>query len=106
MPNQSLTQAEQHGQLSSSSEYSTSPSPAASNSQNDDDSYSDYMASELDNKSVADGGSEAGGRSPSPAPSVYSYSSSVDAQLILRDAFGRVINNVSDFYMMPGECAA
>lgn len=37
-------------------------------------------------------------RPASPAPSVYSYASSLDRELILRDVHGRTLNNTSDVW--------
>ncbi|KAG8904079.1 Eukaryotic peptide chain release factor GTP-binding subunit [Tulasnella sp. 403] len=39
----------------------------------------------------------------SPAPSVYSYASSVDRHLILREVHGRIFNNISEYYMLPAD---
>ncbi|KAI8989708.1 S-adenosyl-L-methionine-dependent methyltransferase [Trametes punicea] len=42
------------------------------------------------------------GRSGSPAPSLYSFSS-VDGQLMLRQVYGRVLNNANDTYFLPAD---
>ncbi|KIO29850.1 hypothetical protein M407DRAFT_69943 [Tulasnella calospora MUT 4182] len=52
-------------------------------------------------ESATDGGS---GRN-SPSPSVYSYHSSVDGNVMLRDIHGRTFNNTSDQYMLPADVA-
>lgn len=39
---------------------------------------------------------------PSEALSVYSYVSSQNGHLILREVCGRTINNTNDYYMLPG----
>ncbi|KAI0672942.1 S-adenosyl-L-methionine-dependent methyltransferase [Trametes maxima] len=43
------------------------------------------------------------GRSGSPAPSLYSFSSSVDGQLMLRHVHGRILNNQNDTYYLPAD---
>ncbi|KAI0664665.1 S-adenosyl-L-methionine-dependent methyltransferase [Cubamyces menziesii] len=47
--------------------------------------------------------SSSDGRSGSPAPSLYSFSSSVDGQLMLRQVYGRVLNNANDTYFLPAD---
>ncbi|TBU35695.1 S-adenosyl-L-methionine-dependent methyltransferase [Dichomitus squalens] len=42
-------------------------------------------------------------RSISPAPSLYSFSSSVDGRLMLRQAYGRTLNNQNDTYFLPAD---
>ncbi|RDX56492.1 S-adenosyl-L-methionine-dependent methyltransferase [Lentinus brumalis] len=43
------------------------------------------------------------GRSASPAPSMYSFSSSVDGRTMLREAYGRILNNQNDTYFLPAD---
>ncbi|KAI0807727.1 S-adenosyl-L-methionine-dependent methyltransferase [Fomes fomentarius] len=43
------------------------------------------------------------GRSASPSPSLYSFSSSVDGRLMLRQAYGRMLNNQNDTYFLPAD---
>ncbi|OSD08574.1 S-adenosyl-L-methionine-dependent methyltransferase [Trametes coccinea BRFM310] len=42
-------------------------------------------------------------RSASPAPSLYSFSSSVDGQFMLRQVHGRVLNSANDTYFLPAD---
>lgn len=45
-------------------------------------------------------------RGVSPAPtesSVYSYASSENGHMILREVCGRIINSTSEYYMLPGK---
>jgi len=39
----------------------------------------------------------------SPAPSLYSFHSSIDGRAILRDLHGRILNNSNDLYMLPAD---
>ncbi|KAI0780653.1 S-adenosyl-L-methionine-dependent methyltransferase [Trametes elegans] len=50
---------------------------------------------------LPESGSDAG--SASPAPSLYSFSSSVDGQLMLRQVYGRILNNQNDTYFLPAD---
>ncbi|KAI0636697.1 S-adenosyl-L-methionine-dependent methyltransferase [Trametes polyzona] len=47
--------------------------------------------------------SSSDGRSGSPAPSLYSFSSSVDGQMMLRQVHGRTLNNQNDTYFLPAD---
>ncbi|OCH94926.1 S-adenosyl-L-methionine-dependent methyltransferase [Obba rivulosa] len=42
-------------------------------------------------------------RSSSPTPLLYSYHSSLDEQLLLRNAYGRILNNQNDTYLLPAD---
>lgn len=42
-------------------------------------------------------------RSGSPAPSLYSFHSSIDGRFLLRNIYGRVLNNQSDTYFLPAD---
>ncbi|KAM5532078.1 hypothetical protein V8D89_014242 [Ganoderma adspersum] len=46
--------------------------------------------------------SSSNGRSASPAPSLYSFSSN-DGRLMLRQAYGRILNNQNDTYFLPAD---
>ncbi len=63
-------------------------------------------AEEYDNDSRAGDADDEESREVSPTPSealsVYSYVSSQNGHLILRDVFGRTINSTNDYYMLPG----
>ncbi|KAG9048512.1 hypothetical protein FS837_012702 [Tulasnella sp. UAMH 9824] len=61
-------------------------------------------ASILEGEVSAGGGGSGSGRN-SPSPSVYSYHSSVDGNVMLRDVHGRMFNNTSDHYMLPADVA-
>ncbi|KAG8910890.1 hypothetical protein FRC01_006066, partial [Tulasnella sp. 417] len=45
------------------------------------------------------------GTSPAPSlnPSLYSYRSSVDGNLLLKDLYGRVVNSTSQTYLLPAD---
>ncbi|KAG8913494.1 hypothetical protein FRC00_002291 [Tulasnella sp. 408] len=45
------------------------------------------------------------GTSPAPSlnPSLYSYRSSVDGDILLKDLYGRVVNSTSQAYLLPGQ---
>ncbi|KAG9048515.1 hypothetical protein FS837_012705 [Tulasnella sp. UAMH 9824] len=76
--------------------------PSSSYASDADDELDDKMSragtSELDESTI---GSE-GGRN-SPSPSVYSYHSSVDGGIMLREIHGRTFNNTSEHYMLPAD---
>ncbi|KAI0082841.1 S-adenosyl-L-methionine-dependent methyltransferase [Panus rudis PR-1116 ss-1] len=42
-------------------------------------------------------------RSGSPVPSLYSFSSSVDERLLLRQVYGRILNSQNDTYFLPAD---
>ncbi|KAK7693742.1 hypothetical protein QCA50_003314 [Cerrena zonata] len=42
-------------------------------------------------------------RSSSPAPSLYSFDSSIDGRTLLRQAYGRILNNQNDIYLLPAD---
>ncbi|KAI0822861.1 S-adenosyl-L-methionine-dependent methyltransferase [Trametes gibbosa] len=68
----------------------------------------DIYSSESSGSSLPDSPndlSESGsdGRSGSPAPSLYSFTSSVDGQLMLRQVYGRILNNQNDTYFLPAD---
>ncbi|OBZ69220.1 hypothetical protein A0H81_10750 [Grifola frondosa] len=48
-------------------------------------------------ESISDSGSG------SPAPSLYSFSSSIDGRMMLRNVYGRVLNNQNDTYFLPAD---
>ncbi|KAI0797651.1 S-adenosyl-L-methionine-dependent methyltransferase [Abortiporus biennis] len=43
------------------------------------------------------------GRSSSPAPSLYSFNSSIDGKLLLRHVYGRILNSQNDTYFLPAD---
>ncbi|KAH8106814.1 S-adenosyl-L-methionine-dependent methyltransferase [Cristinia sonorae] len=43
------------------------------------------------------------GRSSSPIPSLYSFHSSLDGRLMLRNIYGRILNNQNDTYFLPAD---
>ncbi|KAH9857176.1 hypothetical protein C2E23DRAFT_881639 [Lenzites betulinus] len=68
----------------------------------------DIYSSESSGSSLPDSPDElsessSDGRSGSPAPSLYSFSSSVDGQLMLRQVYGRILNNQNDTYFLPAD---
>ncbi|KAG8998280.1 hypothetical protein FRB90_012341, partial [Tulasnella sp. 427] len=102
--------------LSPRSEYSSYPTPAhqAGNDaddeldHDDDHSEAEYRKTMIIHSELfygaddSDNNSETTGRN-SPAPSVYSYHSSIDGSLLLRDLHGRVLNSTSERYALPAD---
>ncbi|KAG9048510.1 hypothetical protein FS837_012700 [Tulasnella sp. UAMH 9824] len=62
--------------------------------------HSELFFGEQDSENTSEGSSS--GRN-SPAPSVYSYHSSIDGSVLLRDLHGRVINSTSERYALPAD---
>ncbi|KAG9048508.1 hypothetical protein FS837_012698 [Tulasnella sp. UAMH 9824] len=82
-----------------SSDFSGSSHPSDADDELDDDMS---RASIVEREESTNGGES--GRD-SPSPSVYSYHSSIDGKVMLRDIHGRMFNNTSDHYMLPADVA-